>query len=292
MRAILPLQLKRPQGAGDAPRPEQRAFQAPELGHIVAHATMWPPWTPSRGIPPQGVSVFPASRPIGRALLALVRWPGWRELVSRSALPMLALAASYGVYDFARLFVPEWVAIVQASAFELVYIGLSVAKLSHPQQKRARAISLGAVVVSASYNTLAGYFHRRPGTLPGLEWWGDALLALLHGVPLAVLAYLVADLLLHAGAPEAERAERAAVSSGESAPPAGERADGGRPRQYTPYTLLTSMDAERAYTRAELRELLGCSDSTLDRLLNETLADGYISRAERGAYTLASRKAA
>lgn len=236
--------------------------------------------------------MFPLFRPIGRGLVALVRWPGWRELVSRSALPMLALAASYGVYDFARLFVPTWVAVVQASAFELVYIGLSVAKLSRDQQRRAHAISLGAVVVSASYNTLAGYFHRRPDTLPGLDWWGDALLALLHGVPLAVLAYLVADLLLHASTSEAPAAGRAAVSSGESvSPPVGEDR-GGRPRQHTPYTLLTSMDAERAYTRAELRELLGCSDSTLDRLLSETLADGYITRRERGAYALASRKAA
>lgn len=231
-------------------------------------------------------------RPVGRALLALLRWSGWRELVARSALPMLALAASYGVYDFARLFVPQWVAVVQASAFELVYIGLATARLSRDQQRRARAISLGAVVVSASYNTLAGYFHRRPDTLPGLDWWGDAVLALLHGVPLAVLAYLVADLLLHASTSEAAIAERDIKHSGESASPSSASADGGRPRQFTPYTLLTSMDAERAYTRGELRELLGCSDSTLDRLLAEVLADGYITRAERGAYVLASRKAA
>jgi len=45
----------------------------------------------------------------------------WRGILARLPLPMLALAASYGVYEFARLFVPMWVALVQAAAFELTY---------------------------------------------------------------------------------------------------------------------------------------------------------------------------
>jgi len=60
----------------------------------------------------------------GSSVVALLRWPGWRELVSRAALPMLALAASYGVYSFALLFVPQWVAITQAAAFELRHVAL------------------------------------------------------------------------------------------------------------------------------------------------------------------------
>lgn len=122
----------------------------------------------------------------------------FRVILARLPLPMLALAASYGVYSFAVLFVPTWVAIVQAAAFELTYIGLAVTDgLTDQGRRRATRISVGAVVVSILYNTLAGLFHRNPEWLTawgGLWEWG---LALLHGAPLAWVAYLVADLLLH-----------------------------------------------------------------------------------------------
>lgn len=119
-------------------------------------------------------------------------------LLPRLPLPMLALAASYGVYQFALLFVPGWVAVVQASAFELTYVGLATIKARGDMQRRkAIAISLGAVVVSVLYNWLAGFFHRNPETLIGLDLWQEAGLAFLHGAPLAIVAYLVADLLLH-----------------------------------------------------------------------------------------------
>lgn len=122
----------------------------------------------------------------------------WRGLLAVLPLPMLALAASYGVYSFALLFVPLWVAVVQAAAFELTYIGLAVlVGLDDRQRRRAGHISVGAVVVSVLYNSLAGLFHRRPVLLDGLPWWGDAILAALHGLPLALVAYFVADLLLH-----------------------------------------------------------------------------------------------
>jgi hypothetical protein len=110
---------------------------------------------------------------------------------------MLALAASYGVYSFNLLFVPTWVALVSAAAYELTYVGLAVARVSHDQRRRARLISLGAVVVSVLYNTLAGLFHRRPELLSDMHVAADVGLALLHGAPLAWLAFLVADLLLH-----------------------------------------------------------------------------------------------
>lgn len=126
----------------------------------------------------------------------------WRSVLPVLPLPMLALAASFGVYSFARLFVPVWVAIVQATAFELVYIGLAVlVGLDAAQRRRAGLISIGAVGVSILYNALAGFFHRRPDALAALPWWGDALLAVLHGLPLALVAYYVADLLLHRDAP-------------------------------------------------------------------------------------------
>lgn len=125
----------------------------------------------------------------------------WRAFLARLPLPMLALAASYGVYEFARLFVPAWVAIVQAAAFELTYIGLAVQQGMHAEQRqRATAISIGAVVVSILYNTIAGLLHRNPEWVEAAPWSAEVALAVLHGAPLAWVAYLVADLLLHSPA--------------------------------------------------------------------------------------------
>lgn len=122
----------------------------------------------------------------------------WRGLLARLPLPMLALAASYGVYSFALLFVPAWVAIVQAAAFELTYVGLAVTQgLDVPQRKRATGISVGAVVASIVYNTLAGWFYVQPQLLVDATAIAWLCLAILHGAPLAWVAYLVADLLLH-----------------------------------------------------------------------------------------------
>jgi hypothetical protein len=117
-------------------------------------------------------------------------------LLPRLPLPMLALAASYGVYQFALLFVPWWVALVQAAAFETTYLGLAMIESETVEQRRrATAISVGAVVVSVLYNSLAGFLHRNG--LGEVPMWGEIVLATLHGAPLAIVAYLVADLLLH-----------------------------------------------------------------------------------------------
>ena len=62
----------------------------------------------------------------------------WRAVLSRAPLPMLALAASHGVYSYNLLFVPACVALVSAAAFELTYCGLSVVTLTADQQPRAR----------------------------------------------------------------------------------------------------------------------------------------------------------
>jgi hypothetical protein len=121
----------------------------------------------------------------------------WRAVLSRAPLPMLALAASHGVYSYNLLFVPAWVALVSAAAFELTYCGLSVVRLTADQQPRARRIAASAVIVSVIYNTLAGLFHRRPGLLADLPLGLDVTLAILHGLPLAIVAYSVAHLLLH-----------------------------------------------------------------------------------------------
>lgn len=111
---------------------------------------------------------------------------------------MLSLAASWGVFSLAAKFVPWPVAIVTAFAFELTYIGLAVARgLTSEQRKRARRISISAVGVSILYNWVSGLLDINPGLFESAGYWAKALLAGLHGVPLALLAYFVADLLLH-----------------------------------------------------------------------------------------------
>lgn len=145
----------------------------------------------------------------------------WRTILARLPLPMLALAASWGVYSFAALYVPTPIAIVQAAAFELTYVGLAITRdLTPEQRKRATGISIGAVVVSVLYNSIDGFFARNPTALAQLPWWGEAIGAVLHGAPLAVVAYLVADLLLHSsGTPRVDiRTPRAAPVLAQSKP--------------------------------------------------------------------------
>jgi len=134
---------------------------------------------------------------------------------------MLALAASYGVYSFARLFVPDWVAVVQAAAFELCYIGLAVTlDLSEGARRRATTISIGAVVASIIYNTLSGWFHRQPQLLDSASPLAWLMFAILHGAPLAWVAYLVSDLLLHSGTqvPPAQEAPVVQIQTKEAIP--------------------------------------------------------------------------
>jgi hypothetical protein len=119
----------------------------------------------------------------------------WRDVIVRLPLPMLALAASWGVYSFQILFVPFFFALISALSFELVYIGLSL--VVTPDRRKAAMIASGAVAVSIIYNTLAGMFHRNPDWLIDLPWQAEIGLSLLHGAPLALLAYMVADLLHH-----------------------------------------------------------------------------------------------
>ena len=121
----------------------------------------------------------------------------WRAALARIPLPMLALAASYGVWGFNRLFVPDWVALISAAAFELTYVGLAVARVVDGQRTRASVIAASAVAVSVLYNVASGLFHRRPDLLINPPLWADVGLALMHGLPLAIVAYNVAALLLH-----------------------------------------------------------------------------------------------
>jgi len=144
-----------------------------------------------------GIAVAGLLAGLGYAARAVIA-RHWRVVLPRTPLPTLALAASYGVYSYALLFVPWWVAVVQAAAFELTYIGLAAAHdLDGGQRKRAAGISVGAVATSVIYNTLAGWFHRQPQLLETAHPGAWLALATLHGAPLAWVAYLVAQLLLH-----------------------------------------------------------------------------------------------
>jgi hypothetical protein len=116
-------------------------------------------------------------------------------------LPMLGLPASYGVYLFASQFAPEAIAIIEAASFELTYISLSASKkLYKLQRKKAKVVALAAVFVSVVYNIIAGKIHVLnesqvfTDTLGPVWFW---ILAIVHGAPLALLAYFVADLRFH-----------------------------------------------------------------------------------------------
>lgn len=124
----------------------------------------------------------------------------WRSILARLPLPTLALAAAYGVWRFQALFTPWYVAAISALSFELVYIGLAVVQLAPGDRRRATLISVGAVVVSVIYNSLSALFEIRPSLLIARPLWADVILAVVHGLPLAAVAFFVADLLLHTSA--------------------------------------------------------------------------------------------
>src|SRR6185369_3662555 len=82
------------------------------------------------------------------------------------------------------------------------YIGLAVTlNLDASTRRRATTISVGAVVASIIYNTLSAWFYRQPQLLEQASAIAWLALALLHGAPLAWVAYLVSDLLLHSATP-------------------------------------------------------------------------------------------
>lgn len=130
----------------------------------------------------------------------------WKKVLPVLPLPMLGLAASWGVYHFSAHFVPPIVAIAECAGFELVYVGLAFTKsLREDLRKRVLKVSLSAVAVSVVYNSIsAALYAKTEGdmsesikivqSLPAFLFWMGAIL---HGAPLAVLGFFVADLQLH-----------------------------------------------------------------------------------------------
>lgn len=131
----------------------------------------------------------------------------WRTTLARAPLPLLALSAAWGVFQFQQVFTPWYVAALSALAFESVYLVLAFVPTR--DTRRATVIAVAAVAVSVVYNTLSSLFHIRPALLTDRPLWSDVVLAVLHGAPLAIVAYAVASLLLHSdtgrhSAPEAD----------------------------------------------------------------------------------------
>lgn len=146
------------------------------------------------------------------------RVSGWLAdaTMTHFAIIMLGIAASYGVYSFSKLYVPTFFAVASAGAFELTYIGLANHAANDAEARRkAQAVALGAVLVSVLYNSIAGLLHRNTHALEQLgelSWEAQAiaevLLAVLHGAPLALVAYFATSLVMHGASSSAAATEQ------------------------------------------------------------------------------------
>jgi hypothetical protein len=117
-----------------------------------------------------------------------------QKYITLLPIALLALSASYGIYSFSLLFVPWYIAAVTALAFELTYCTLVFIDSS-----KARPVSIMAVIVSVLWNVGHSLFVLYPESLDIVHnsLWLSFFLSVIHGVPLATLAYLVADVSLH-----------------------------------------------------------------------------------------------
>lgn len=142
-------------------------------------------------------------------------WP-WRRILPLLPTPALAIASSYGVYAFNRMFVPVWVAVAMAAAYELVYIGFAaMTSISAEARAFGRRIAQAAAGISFLQNLIAALLHALPEVRAviadlSMAWqigvW--ALLAALHAVQVFV-AYFSAEMTLHrAHADDAYAAQR------------------------------------------------------------------------------------
>lgn len=123
----------------------------------------------------------------------------WAKIAAIAPLPLLGLVASYAVFCFALYFVPFWMALLEGASFEVIYISLAaLTGLDPAQRKRARIVSRAALIVSCTYGSIAWGLHLMGGNpMENLPLVWIAVFAVLHGVPIPVLADAVANLLLH-----------------------------------------------------------------------------------------------
>jgi hypothetical protein len=117
-----------------------------------------------------------------------------QKYITLLPIALLALSASYGIYRFSLLFVPWYIAGITALAFELTYVSLVFI-----DSTKARPVSIMAVIVSVLWNVGHSMFVLYPASVEMVysSVWLSFLLSMIHGIPLATLAYLVADVSLH-----------------------------------------------------------------------------------------------
>lgn len=115
------------------------------------------------------------------------------------ALLSLGLVASYGVYEFSTHFVRYKVfAFAEAIAFELTYVGLAFCQdLSVKAKKKAEAVSFVAMIISAFFNTCSNAMNMDPELSAKLSPFVFWLVSAVRGIPVPVLAYFMADLIIH-----------------------------------------------------------------------------------------------
>lgn len=88
----------------------------------------------------------------------------WRKVFASLPTPMTGIAASYGVYAFNVIFLPAWVAAIEAAAFETVYIGLpALDNLTPEQHAKARKVAMYAGWVSFVQNIGSAFFYTAIG---------------------------------------------------------------------------------------------------------------------------------
>lgn len=109
----------------------------------------------------------------------------------RIAVAALGVRASYGVFVFAASLVPFPFALTEAFSLELTYIGITFLRLDDKGQKWALGVALGAMAISILYNILAAAVLKQPDIFDSLSPAGFWLVTVLHGAPMAGLAFLV-----------------------------------------------------------------------------------------------------
>lgn len=122
----------------------------------------------------------------------------WGKIVPMAAMLTLSFGASVGVYVIMRQFAGPIVSAINASSFELTYLGLALAdKNTAKARQLATNVSIGAVIVSILMNVSAGLLIKYPALAGSTNIAWVIYLAVLHGVPLALLAYFMAALIIH-----------------------------------------------------------------------------------------------
>ena len=164
----------------------------------------WPKWFDKKDKPKQSpkplhppkedsVEDTHTKKPFAKTLMAILPY---------LPLPMFGLAASYGVYHFASLFMPPFFAVIVAGGFECTYIGIAALELREHELKRGQRVALQAVIVSMIYNFMSAGItiigkDQPQEVIASLHWIAQVILFLLHGLPIAWLCYEVAKLILH-----------------------------------------------------------------------------------------------